>query len=134
MPRERVLKLYPEYDAFLFPSLHDTGGYAVIEAMFNELPVLCLDCGGPAVTVRNGCGVKVPLGPRPQMVADLAAAISRYDRDRKVMWTEGKNAREAVLKYLDWNQKGAEMSERYVATVAHRAVEAKSSALVESSG
>jgi glycosyltransferase involved in cell wall biosynthesis len=134
MPRERVLTLYPEYDAFLFPSLHDTGGYAVIEAMFNELPVICLDCGGPAVTVRNGCGVKVPLGPRAQIVADLAAAISRYDRDRKTMWAEGKNSREAVLKYLDWNQKGAEMSERYMATVAQRPLEAKSPALIETPG
>ena len=61
LPREELLKVYRGYDVFLLPSLHDTGGYAVIEAMFNELPVICLDCGGPAVAVTPGCGVKIPV-------------------------------------------------------------------------
>src|SRR5439155_12161859 len=30
MPRREVLEIYSHYDLFLFPSLHDTGGYAVI--------------------------------------------------------------------------------------------------------
>ena len=47
LPRAEVLKAYPRYDVCIFPSLHDTGGYAVIEAMFNELPVICLEYGGP---------------------------------------------------------------------------------------
>src|SRR5260221_8661143 len=80
--REQVLQIYRDYDLFLFPSLHDTGGYAVIEAMFNELPVVCLDCGGPPVAVRENCGIKVPVGLRGKVVSGLAAAIRWYDQNR----------------------------------------------------
>lgn len=111
--REEVLKIYPEFDLMLFPSLHDTGGYAVIEAMFNELPVICLDCGGPAVAVQAGCGIKVPVKSRRAVITDLAAAIRRYDKDRQALLAEGKAARQAILKNYDWDEKGAQMNEVY---------------------
>ncbi len=113
IPREELLKAYADYDVFLLPSLHDTGGYSVIEAMFNELPVICLDCGGPAVAVEAGCGIKVPLASRKKIIADLAAAIHRYDLDRALVATEGKAARAAMLRNYDWETKGAQMDQCY---------------------
>jgi glycosyltransferase involved in cell wall biosynthesis len=113
LPRERVLQRYAEFDAFLFPSLHDTGGYAVIEAMCNELPVICLRCGGPAVAVQEGCGITVPLGTRRQVITDLVAAIRTYDQNRSLMREHGRTAREAILKQYDWDKKGEEMNEVY---------------------
>lgn len=113
LPRERVLQCYAEFDAFLFPSLHDTGGYAVIEAMCNELPVICLRCGGPAVAVQEGCGITVPLGTRRQVITDLVAAIRTYDQNRSLMREHGRTAREAILKQYDWDKKGEEMNEVY---------------------
>jgi hypothetical protein len=113
LPRDEVLKIYPEYDVFVFPSLHDTGGYAVIEAMFNELPVICLDCGGPAVAVRDGCGTKVPLGSRTRVVQDLAMAIRLYDHDREFLLTQGRTSRAVILEQYDWDKKGQEMNQRY---------------------
>jgi glycosyltransferase involved in cell wall biosynthesis len=118
LPREQVLRLYPEYDLFVFPSLHDTGGYAVIEAMFNELPVICLDCGGPAVAVRENCGIKVPLDSRDKVVADLALAIRLYSRYRAPLLADGKEARKVVLDYYDWDKKGSEMNALYAATAS----------------
>lgn len=55
-PREEVLKLYSEYDLFLFPSLRDSGGMVVIEALGNGLPVISLKLGGPGVLVNDTCG------------------------------------------------------------------------------
>jgi glycosyltransferase involved in cell wall biosynthesis len=118
LSRTEVLKVYPDYDAFLFPSLHDTGGYAMIEAMFNELPVICLDCGGPAVAVSQGCGVKVRLGPRTAVVNGLASAISTYARNREAVRTNGAAARERILLYYDWSKKGEEMNQRYQQALA----------------
>ncbi len=119
LPREEVLKRYRDYDAFLFPSLHDTGGYAVIEAMFNELPVICLNCGGPAVAVEVDCGQKIPLVSRAKVVADLAAAIRTYDQNRDLAVQHGKTARARVLRDYDWERKAEAMDARY-----HRVVEA----------
>jgi len=118
LPREEVLKVYPHHAVFLIPSLHDTGSYAVIEAMFNGLPVICLDCGGPAVVVPAGCGRKVPLGRRATVIADLAAAIRWYDQNRGLILEHGKAAREVVLRQFDWDKKGEQMNERYQDAVA----------------
>lgn len=116
--RQEVLALYPEFDVLLFPSLHDTGGYAVIEAMFNELPVICLDCGGPAVAVEAGCGIKVSVKSRDGVIAGLAEGIRYYDKDRQALLAHGKAAREAILKNYDWDQKGAQMNEVYQQVMA----------------
>jgi glycosyltransferase involved in cell wall biosynthesis len=113
LPREEVLRLYPEYDVFLFPSLHDTGGYAVIEAMLNELPVICLDCGGPAVAVTETCGIKVKVGAKPDVIRDLAQAIRTYDADRGLLQRHARAARDRVVEYYDWDKKGNQMAERY---------------------
>ncbi len=117
LPRLEILKTYPDYDVFVFPSLHDTGGYALIEAMLNELPAVCLDCGGPAVAVAEGCGIKVPLGRRQQVIAGLAQALRQYDSDRGLITSHGKAAREHILNQYDWDTKGVEMSRVYAETV-----------------
>jgi glycosyltransferase involved in cell wall biosynthesis len=111
--RDQVLMTYREFDAMLFPSLHDTGGFAVIEAMFNELPVICLDCGGPAVAVQDGCGIRVPIGKRNRVIKDLTGAIRQYDQDRQLLLSHGKAARESILERYDWDKKGDQMNEVY---------------------
>jgi glycosyltransferase involved in cell wall biosynthesis len=120
LPHAQVLLLYPEYDLFVFPSLHDTGGYAVIEAMFNQLPVICLDCGGPAVAVREGCGRRIPLGPRSQVIADLGVALGWYDRNRSALVEHGQISRETVLRYYDWDRKAEQMNDYYWAAVGRK--------------
>jgi len=113
IPLEEVLKLYSEFDALVFPSFHDTGGYAVIEAMCNELPVICLDCGGPALAVRDGSGIRVPVGSRAEVVAGLAAAIRKYDENRQLLSEHGRNARQTVLDNYDWDKKGEQLAAVY---------------------
>jgi len=134
LPREEVLRMYSQHDVFVFPSLHDTGGYAVIEAMFNELTVICLDCGGPAVAVRAGCGIKVPLDSRPILITNLAAAIRHYDRDRSAVLADGKNARDIVLNFYDWDKKGEQMNECYLAAVSNHKSRESSKSTQQSSG
>jgi glycosyltransferase involved in cell wall biosynthesis len=129
LPLDQVLKIYPDYDLFIFPSLHDTGGYAVIEAMFNELPVICLDCGGPAVAVRAGCGVKVSLGPRGKVISDLAAAIRFYHQNRGAILEQGQTARATVLQHYDWDRKGEQMDECYQLAVSRAGIVPASTAL-----
>ncbi|MCF8069445.1 MAG: glycosyltransferase family 4 protein [Desulfobacterales bacterium] len=59
LPKHEVEKLYSNYDALIFPSLHDSGGFVVLEAMSYGLPVVCLNIGGPGVIVNDHCGIKV---------------------------------------------------------------------------
>jgi glycosyltransferase involved in cell wall biosynthesis len=79
MPHQAdVFKLYREHDLFVFPSLHDSGGTVVLEALCRGLPVVCLDLGGPKEFVTGACGVVVGTsGLTTESTANaLAAAIS----------------------------------------------------------
>lgn len=46
--QEELKQYYSTAGAMLFPSLHDSSGNVVLEALSFGLPVICLDCGGPA--------------------------------------------------------------------------------------
>ncbi|MGH9961935.1 MAG: glycosyltransferase family 4 protein, partial [Pyrinomonadaceae bacterium] len=53
---EELKSIYVQQDVLLFPSLHDSSGNVVLEAMSHGLPVVCLDLGGPGVMVDEICG------------------------------------------------------------------------------
>jgi len=118
LPRADVLRLYPDYDLSVFLSLRDTGGYAVLESMLNELPVICFDCGGPALAVQPECGIRIPVTNRDAVVNAIASALRFYDQDRTALRRHGKNARAAVLTNYSWENKAREMDRIYQATTS----------------
>ena len=74
--RDEILRLYPEFDIFLFPSLRDSGGMVVLEALASGVPVVCLNLGGPAEIVNETCGFAVNAeGPAEEVIANLASAL-----------------------------------------------------------
>ncbi|MEN8218647.1 MAG: glycosyltransferase family 4 protein [Pseudomonadota bacterium] len=54
--QQELFNIYSQYDVLLFPSLHDSSGNVVLEAMAHGLPVVCLDLGGPGMMVDASCG------------------------------------------------------------------------------
>ncbi|MDO9712571.1 glycosyltransferase family 4 protein [Paracraurococcus lichenis] len=74
LPQAELFGLYDRHDLMLFPSLHDSGGMAALEALSRGLPVLCLDLGGPGLLVTDECGVVIPTAGRG--TDDVAAAMS----------------------------------------------------------
>ncbi len=72
--REEVMRVMrEEADVLVFPSFHDEGSLAVVEAVASGLPVVCLDRGGPPTLG----GVAVPIGSPKQTIRLLAAEIAR---------------------------------------------------------
>jgi glycosyltransferase involved in cell wall biosynthesis len=59
-PRLALLDSLTQYTALVFPSLHDSGGMIVLEALSRGVPVVCLDLGGPGMLVNSSCGIVVP--------------------------------------------------------------------------
>ena len=78
VPRTDLFALYGRADLFVFPSLHDSSGNVVLEALSRGLPVVCLDLGGPRLYVDEDCGVVVSTAgrSREQVEAALADAIA----------------------------------------------------------
>ena len=59
MPQEQFLRLYDTHDVFVFPSLHDSAGWVVLESLCKGLPVACLNLGGPKEIVTPASGIIV---------------------------------------------------------------------------
>ena len=80
--KEEVQKLYLEFDLFYFPSLRDSGGFVVLEALQNGMPVVCFKLGGPGMLVDESCGYAVEAGKSvAQATQDLAAATLKILAD-----------------------------------------------------
>ena len=79
LPYEELWMQYCHYTAFVFPSMHDSGGSVVLEALSQGLPVICLDTGGPGEILSPSCGIKIPVENRSKtdVIRDLTAAM-RY--------------------------------------------------------
>jgi len=78
MDQATLFQHYPQYDLFLFPSLRDSGGMVVLEAMAHGLPVVSFDLGGPGVIVNDHCGQVISAQNRSEqaIVGQLATTLN----------------------------------------------------------
>jgi glycosyltransferase involved in cell wall biosynthesis len=77
-------ELYRRHHALLYPSLHDSSGNVVLEALTHGLPVVCLDLGGPAEMVDPSCGRVVATAGKnaaacAEAIADALEELARTD-------------------------------------------------------
>lgn len=98
---------------FAFPSLRDTSGAVVLEAMATCLPVVCFDHQGAALMVADGCGLRVPAVSVEMAISGLADAICALVEDPERASRMGLAAREHVIKIHDWNAKATTIDQYY---------------------
>jgi glycosyltransferase involved in cell wall biosynthesis len=103
--RAQALEKMKQCDALVHPSLHDSGGWACVEAMAAGLPVICLDLGGPAVQVTPECGVKIPTGSPEQVIEDMAEAMIKLAEDTDYRESLQRGAMRRVQEYFSWDYK-----------------------------
>jgi len=77
LPRQRLIDEFHGYNALVFPSLHDSGGLVVLEALAEGLPVVCLDLGGPGIMVNASCGMVISTAhaSEAEIVTNIAKAM-----------------------------------------------------------
>jgi glycosyltransferase involved in cell wall biosynthesis len=112
--RSELFQKLAECDVLVHPSLHDSGGYIVIEAMAAGRPPVCLDLGGPGVLVTLETGIKIPAVCPEQVVRDLAEALSRLANNPKFCASLGHAARVRVKTHFIWDKKGTKLADSYV--------------------
>lgn len=59
LPHNQLGIAYRSHLALVFPSLHDSGGMVVLEALAAQVPVVCLALGGPGMFVDSSCGIAI---------------------------------------------------------------------------
>jgi glycosyltransferase involved in cell wall biosynthesis len=108
VPHNRLLELYRQADAFVFPSVwHEPFGVPVVEAQSAALPVVSTRSGGIPELIRDGItGVLVDRADSHQ----LADAFARILTDNEVRSRMGPSGRRHVAKPFSWDT----VSESYV--------------------
>ena len=104
LPRKEVIEAMRQSDVFLFPSF-EGGGMVVLEAMANQLPVVCLDYGGPGQMVGEKCGFRAEPAPLPITVQKLGEALCRYADKPDLLAHHGSNARHHVETHYLWTRR-----------------------------
>lgn len=81
VPHSELLRRMRTASAVIFPSLNDSAGFVVSEALSLGVPLVCLDHGGPAVLTRqwpDSPSVAVAPSCPATVRRQMAAAISHY--------------------------------------------------------
>lgn len=83
-------------DVFVFPTLEDTWGVAVLEAMLFDKPILCSDKAGAVELIEHGSNGFVFDPRRPEVLAELMQIF--IDSPERII-SMGKHSGESIRSY-----------------------------------
>lgn len=83
---------------FLLPSLRESSGLTMMEAMLAGCVPVVAACGGPDIMVTDECGYKIPVTNRARMVTQLAEIIMTLDRSRIILREKGRAASHRIAR------------------------------------
>lgn len=110
---EEIQQRYKEADIFVLPSLRETTGTALLEAMANKLPVIALNQNGAKLVVTDNSGILINVNTRDQIIADLAAALTTLIEDYALRCRLGENGYSIIRETFSWDKRMAQMNEVY---------------------
>lgn len=116
MPHDKVLALMSKCDLFLFTSIMEGTPHVVLEALQNNLPIVCLDTCGQAGVVDDTIGFKIPVTNTNQSIRDFTDTIINLYNHRDLLTKLKSNCLERQ-KQLSWDNKARQMVEIYEDTL-----------------
>jgi glycosyltransferase involved in cell wall biosynthesis len=109
VPRDRLPSLYRRADVFCFPTLCDTYGIVLLEAMSSGCAVLVSDVAGAGEIVNGENGLKVRLNSPDQYIRDYSEKIVALAQNHELRASLGVTARKFVRREHDWGRIGAQV-------------------------
>lgn len=113
VPFEEMPKVYADADIFCLPSLRETTGTAVIEAMANKLPVVALNQNGVKYLVEEDAGILAEIGTKEETIRNLAAALKILIESYELRVELGNTGYEKLRNKYTWKKKAEEMTGIY---------------------
>ena len=109
-------EVYASADIFVFPSLTDTFGNVVLEAMASGLPVIAANEGGPKNIVKHGeNGYLI----EPKKEEKFNEKINNLIDD-SALYTELKENALSYARELNWDNIVGQLNEKYRGLIANR--------------
>lgn len=106
VPYTEMQQLYQTSDIFVFPSLRETTGTVLFEAMANGLPIVTFNQNGAALLIDNTCGRKVNINQSIEKIrTEFASYISELIDNAELRNYLGNNAYDRILKNYLWETK-----------------------------
>lgn len=118
VPHDEVLKFMTDADVFVFPSYREAGGIVVTEAMSYGLPVIVCDAGGPATTVDDASGFRVPAHDPTQYARAISEVMLKLAGDPALRRTMGTAGRTRIGALSLWANRVAAMERIYDSLLA----------------
>ncbi|WP_321372393.1 glycosyltransferase [uncultured Desulfuromusa sp.] len=104
VPYQDLPRLYNEHDLFVFPSVTDTFGMAVLEAQACGLPAIVSNVGGPKEIVRDGTtGHVLPVDHSQLWVDHISLMIDDFSISGCLFLEMGQAAREHIVSHYSWD-------------------------------
>ena len=105
---------YKNYKALVFPSMHDSGGFVILEAALSGIPTIAYDHGGPSALIKdNETGLLSEIGSKKDSIDNLAQSLLAYSEDSNLCYLHGQNAQKYVTSNFLWEQKALFMKDTY---------------------
>ncbi len=113
IPFDAVAAAMRACHVFCLPSVRESGGAVVLEAMASARPVIALDFGGPAEIVTDAFGALLPLRSPAQVEDALRDTLAEVLRDPTAWERKGLAARREIEARYSWPAKIAAAEDTY---------------------
>jgi len=107
-----VQKIMQESDLFFFTSVAEGTPHVVLEAISNNLPVMCFDTCGQGDSINEKVGYKIGLSNPGQSEIDFAEKLNEYFSNRHLLKVMSQNCAQRQHE-LSWEMKAMEMVGHY---------------------
>lgn len=112
IPNQQVQNLMRKGDIFLFTSVVEGTPHVVLEAISNNLPVVCFDMCGQGVIVNDSVGWKIPIQSIKNSIDDMVNIINNLERNRSLIKEKSNNC-DFRKPELSWESKTDQVLELY---------------------
>lgn len=105
-PLNQIAEAYQQADVFVLPSLRETSGNVLLEAMAYAVPIVAFNTSFCAQLNEQKCGIFVNTNQELEGIRDeFCNALVRLARDRQLCEDLGKNGYKFVNDELTWTKK-----------------------------
>jgi glycosyltransferase involved in cell wall biosynthesis len=120
LSRTETLERMRRAHLLVFPSLRDSGGSSVCEAMVIGLPVLGFNLAGPGAMLAGGGGFLIEATSPRHVVEKIGALLTHILEERDVLAAEGQRATLVARRAFDWDARVARLEDIYLDAVRKR--------------
>lgn len=109
---KQVQKFMQKSDIFFFTSIAEGTPHVVLEAIGNNLPVLCFNTCGQGDCVNENIGIKIELSNPEQSIQEFSSILNDLEKKRCSLQMMSEKCKQRQIE-LSWTEKALQMLNLY---------------------